>query len=389
MNIHEYQAKQVLAKYGVKVPLGDIAYMPHEAETVATWLDEEVMVVKAQIHAGGRGKAGGIKVVHSVAEAVETANELFKMRLVTPQTGRRGKEVHRVYIEAGVDIDKEFYFCVLNNRATTGIALIASTEGGMEIEEVAAKTPEKIFSIQLGPGVYLQAHHARSLAFELGLRGKTGRAMQKLTTNVFKAFYELDATMIEINPLAITKTGDVVVLDCKMSLDDNALFRHRDLEELRDDSESDPLELEAARHDLNYVKLDGNIGLMVNGAGLSMATMDILKYYGGEAANFLDVAGAATPERVAAAFKLINSDRDVKGILLNIFGGMMRCNSIAEGLVNAARDVGLDKPLVVRLEGTNVELGREILQKSGLPIEPVDTMAEAAKRIVEAVGEAA
>jgi len=385
MDIHEYQAKQLLGKFHVPVPVGDIAYKAHEAENVAKWLDEDVMVVKAQIHAGGRGKAGGVKIVRSVDEAIAAADKMFNTRLVTHQTGPRGQPVHRVYIEAGVAYEQELYFSILNDRDTAGITVIASTEGGVDIEEVAAEHPEKIIKIRLSPGANLQPHHARSLSYALGLKGKTGRSAQKLFQTTYRAFYDLDASLLEINPLVVTNTGTVMALDCKMSFDDNSLFRHRDIEELRDNDEVDPLELEAARHDLNYVKLPGNIGLMVNGAGLSMATMDILLYYGGEAANFLDVAGAATPERVSAAFKLIYSDSDVKGILLNIFGGMMRCNSIAEGLVSAARDVGLSKPLVVRLEGTNVELGREILEKSGLPITAVATMDEAAKRIVEAV----
>jgi len=314
---------------------------------------------------------------------------MFGMRLVTPQTGPQGEKVYRVYIEAGCDIADELYFCVLNGRDANGITVIASTEGGMEIEEVAEKTPEKILRINLAPGVELQPHHARKLSYDLGLKGKTARAARKLMMNVFRAFYDLDATLIEINPLALTNAGDIVAIDCKMSFDDAALYRHKDIEELRDDAEIDPLELEAARHDLNYVKLTGNIGLMVNGAGLSMATMDIIKQFGGKPANFLDVSGAATPERVAAAFKLIYSDPDVKGILVNIFGGMMRCDSIAEGLVSAAREVGLGKPLVVRLEGTNVKLGRKILEGSGLPIESVKGMAEAAEKIVNAVRKAA
>jgi succinyl-CoA synthetase beta subunit len=389
MDIHEYQAKQLLDKYDVAVPVGDIAYKAHEAENVAKWLDEEIMVVKAQIHAGGRGKAGGVKVVHSVEEAIEAADKMFNMRLVTHQTGPEGRPVHRVYIECGVKYDRELYYSILNDRSTGGITIIGSTEGGVDIEEVAEKSPEKILKIRLGPATEMQPHHARSLSYALGLKGKTARSAQRLFLSTFRAFYELDATLLEINPLVVAASGEVMALDCKMSFDDNSLFRHRDIEELRDDEEIDPLELEAARHDLNYVKLDGNVGLMVNGAGLSMATMDILKHYGGQAANFLDVAGAATPERVAAAFKLIYSDKDVKGILLNIFGGMMRCNSIAEGLVNAAREVGLKKPLVVRLEGTNVELGREILMNSGLSIEAVDSMDEAARKIVEAVKRAA
>lgn len=389
MNIHEYQAKQLLAKFDVPIPVGDISYKTHDAERVAKWLDEDVMIVKAQIHAGGRGKAGGVKVVKSVQEAIEEADNMFGMKLVTPQTPPEGKEVHRVYIEAGVDIDNELYFCLLNDRSTSGITMIASTEGGMDIEEVAEKTPDKIFKVHIEPGGDLQHHHVRKAVFDLGLSGKTGKKAARLMLNTFHAFITLDAEMIEINPLVITGSGDVVAVDCKMTFDDNALFRQRDVEELRDDDEIDPLELEAARHDLNYVKLDGNIGLMVNGAGLSMSTMDIIEYYGGKAANFMDVAGAATPERVAAAFKLIYRDPDVDGILLNIFGGMMRCNDIAEGLVAAAREVGLSKPLVVRLEGTNVEKGREILRDSGLPIEPVGNMGEAAQKIVEAVKEVA
>ncbi len=387
MNIHEYQAKQLLDKYDVNVPIGDIAYTTHEAETVAKWLDEDFMVVKAQIHAGGRGKAGGVKIVRSVQEAVEAADSMFGMTLVTQQTGPRGQKVRRVYIEAGCDITNELYFCVLNDRRTSGIMVIASTEGGVDIEEVAAKNPDKIFKVLLGPDVLLQPHHVRKIAYDLRLKGKTGRAATRIMMNTFKAFIDLDADMIEINPLAISSTGDVIVLDCKTTFDDNSLFRHRDIQELRDPDEIDPLELEAQRHDLNYVKLDGEIGLMVNGAGLSMATMDLLKHHGGKAANFMDVSGAATPDRVAAAFKLIYSDLDVRGILLNIFGGMMRCNSIAEGVVSAAHEVGLSKPLVVRLEGTNVELGRKILRESGLPIEPVESMDEAARKIVEAVKE--
>ena len=389
MNIHEYQAKQLLAKFGVVVPKGRVAYKTKEAETVAKSLDEDVMVVKAQIHAGGRGKAGGVKVVKSIEDAVEAADSMFGMMLKTPQTPPEGKEVHRVYIEAGCNIANELYFCILNDRETSGVTVIASTEGGMDIEEVAEKTPEKIFKVRIGPNADLQHHHVRKIAYDLGLGSKTGKKTARLMLNAYKAFIELDAAMVEVNPLVITDDGDAVAVDCKMSFDENALFRRKEIEELRDDDEIDPLELEAARHDLNYIKLDGNIGLMVNGAGLSMATMDIIQHYGGEAANFMDVAGAATPERVAAAFKLIYSDTDVKGILLNIFGGMMRCNSIAEGLVAAAREVGLSKPLVVRLEGTNVELGREILRDSGLPIEPVESMDEAAKKIVAAVKEIA
>ncbi len=385
MDIHEYQAKQILSEFGVPIPPGDVAHKTHEAERVARWLDEDIMVIKAQIHAGGRGKAGGIKVVKSVKEAVQAADAMIGMNLKTPQTPPEGKQVHRIYIEAGCAIEKEYYFCVLVDRETGGNTVVASTEGGMEIEEVAARNPEKIFRTRLGPGVNLRTHHVRKLSYDLGMRGKVARKAQRVFMNIYQAFVERDAAMIEVNPLVVTAEDNIVVLDCKASFDDNAMYRQRQIEEMRDDEEMDPLELEASRHDLNYVKLDGNIGLMVNGAGLSMATMDLIQYYGGTPANFMDVAGAATPKRVAAAFKLIYRDSDVKGILLNIFGGMMRCNDIAEGLVQAAREVGLSKPLVVRLEGTNIEKGRAILKGSGLPIDPVNSMDEAAKKIVEAV----
>ena len=385
MDIYEYQAKQLLVDYGVKIPVGDIAHKTHEAERVAKWLDEETMVIKAQIHAGGRGKAGGVKFAHSVREAVEMADEMFGMKLVTAQTGPEGREVRRVYIEAGCDIASQHYFSILNDRDSSGITVVAMKEGGVDVEEVAAKSPESILTVRLGPGVRLKQHHARKIAYHLGLSRRIARQAAALFLDCHRAFYDLDASLLEINPLVVTAAGEVLALDGKMSFDDNALYRHRDIEELRDEDEIDSLEKEATRHDLNYVKLDGNIGLMVNGAGLSMATMDILRHYGGEAANFLDVAGAATPERVAAAFRLIYSDPDVDGILVNIFGGMMRCNAIAEGLVTAAHEVGLDKPLVARLEGTNVDIGRETLKDSGLPIEPVDTMSEAAQLIVSAV----
>lgn len=385
MNIHEYQAKQLLSEFGVAIPVGDVAYNPHEAERIANWLDEDVMVIKAQIHAGGRGKAGGVKIVKSVDDVAKAADSFFGMFLKTPQTPPEGKKVRRVYIEKGVDIDKEFYFCILTNRASGGNDVIASKHGGMDIEEVAEKSPDALHRVSLEAHMPLEAHHARRLCYALGLKGREGRKAQQAMLNSWRAYEHLDASMIEINPLVLTKQGDILALDCKADFDDNALFRQRKVEEMRDDDEIDPLELEASRHNLNYVKLDGNIGLMVNGAGLSMATMDIIGHMGGAAANFMDVAGAATPERVAAAFKLLYRDATVKGILINIFGGMMRCNSIAEGLVAAAKEVGLNKPLVVRLEGTNVELGRDILKKSGLPIEPMATMYEAAEKIVKLV----
>jgi len=385
MNIHEYQAKAVLREFGVPVPRGVPAFSVDEALKGAEELGGPVWVVKAQIHAGGRGKAGGVKVVKSIDDVKKESARILGSTLVTHQTGPHGKKVNRLYIEEGSAIDREFYLSALIDRETSRIAFVVSTEGGMDIEEVAHKTPEKILTFSVDPATGIMPHHGRRVAQVLKLTGDLAKQVEIILPKLYAAFTEKDMSLLEINPLVVTKTGDIMALDCKMSFDDNALFRHRDITELRDDDEIDPLELEAARHDLNYIKLPGSIGLMVNGAGLSMATMDILKHYGGAAANFMDVAGAATPERVAAAFKLVYSDPDVKGILLNIFGGMMRCNSIAEGLVNAAREVGLKKPLVVRLEGTNVELGREILEKSGLPIQPCASMDEAAKKIVEAV----
>ena len=385
MDIHEYQAKQLLSKFGVSIPPGEVVYQTHEAENIVTWLNEEKIVVKAQVHAGGRGKAGGIKICNSDDEVIKTVDEMIGMNLVTPQTSKEGKVVRRVYLEKGYNIKKEFYLCVTVDRETGGNTIISSREGGMNIEEVAEKNPEAIHTLKIAAGSDLLTHHARTIVYNLGLSGQVAKKAQKNILSIYKAFTSLDAAMIEVNPLAVTKDDDVLVLDCKASFDDNALYRQRQVAEMKDENEYDPLELEAARHDLNYVKLDGNIGLMVNGAGLSMDTMDIIKYYGGEAANFMDVAGAATPERVAAAFKLIYRDSDVKGILINIFGGMMRCNDIATGLVNASKEVGLDKPLVVRLEGTNVEMGIEILNNSGFPIKPVETMEEAAQKVVEMV----
>jgi succinyl-CoA synthetase beta subunit len=310
---------------------------------------------------------------------------MIGMKIVTPQTTETGKIVRRVYLEKGYEIKNELYLCITVDRETGGNSLIYSKKGGVNIEEVSEKNPEEIFNMKIAPGSDLLTHHARTIVYNLGLNGSVAKKAQKNLLAIYKAFVSLDAAMIEINPFAVTSQDDVVVLDCKASFDDNALYRQRAVAEMKDENEYDPLELEAARHDLNYVKLDGNIGLMVNGAGLSMATMDIIKFYGGEAANFMDVAGAATPERVAAAFKLIYKDPDVEGILINIFGGMMRCNDIATGLVNASKEVGLNKPLVVRLEGTNVDMGMDILKNSGFPIKPVDTMEQAAKDVVEMV----
>jgi len=389
MNIHEYQAKALLKRFGVAVPRGGVAYTADEAEKVAKELGGPVWVVKAQIHAGGRGKAGGVKVVKSLDDVKAATEKMLGMTLVTHQTGPAGKEVKRVYIEEGCDIKRELYLGMLVDRGTGRVTLMASTEGGMEIEEVAAHSPEKILKIAIDPATGIQAFHARKIAFGLGLEGKQVQTATKFITALSQAFHELDASIVEINPLVVTGSGDIICLDAKVNFDDNALFRHKDIEDLRDEDEEDPRELEAARHGLNYVKLDGNIGCMVNGAGLAMATMDIIKLYGSSPANFLDVGGGATRDRVTTAFKLILSDPHVEGILVNIFGGIMRCDVIAEGVVAAAREVSLHVPLVVRLEGTNVELGKKILAESGLPILSADNLADAAQKIVKAVKEAA
>jgi succinyl-CoA synthetase beta subunit len=398
MNIHEYQAKDLLRKFGVAVPRGKVAYTPAEAEAAAKELGGPVWVVKSQIHAGGRGAGrfkddpngkGGVRVVKSIDEVKSNAAKMLGHTLVTKQTGPAGKEVKRVFIEEGADIKRELYLSMLIDRATSRITIIASTEGGMDIEEVAHKHPEKIQTISIDPAAGLQGHHCRSVAYGLKLEGDQVKSATKLLTGLYKAFNELDASLLEINPLIVTGKGEVVALDAKMNFDDNALYRHKDVEELRDEDEEDPTELEAAKYSLNYVKLDGNIGCMVNGAGLAMATMDIIKLYGGAPANFLDVGGGATKERVTAAFKIILSDPNVEGILVNIFGGIMRCDVIAEGVVAAAREVALHVPLVVRLEGTNVELGKKILAESGLPILSADNLADAAEKVVKAVKEAA
>ncbi len=389
MNIHEYQAKQLLAKYGVAVPRGNVVYTKSEAEAVAKELGGPVWVVKAQIHAGGRGKGGGVKVVKSIEDVVATTSNMLGMTLVTHQTGPKGKEVKRVYVEEGCDIKRELYMSILIDRAKSRITIMASTEGGMDIEHVAETTPEKILKVTIDPAIGIQPFHARKVAFGLGLEGKQIGSCVKFIIGMYNAFTSLDASLVEINPLVVTGAGDVIALDAKMNFDDNALFRHRDVEELRDESEEDPAELEAARHDLNYIRLDGNIGCMVNGAGLAMATMDIIKLHGGEPANFLDVGGGATKDRVTEAFKIILRDPNVEGILVNIFGGIMRCDVIAEGVVAAAREVSLNVPLVVRLEGTNVELGKKILKESGLPIVSADDLGDAAEKIVKAVKEAA
>ncbi|MBT3331538.1 MAG: ADP-forming succinate--CoA ligase subunit beta [Rhodospirillaceae bacterium] len=389
MNIHEHQAKTVLKGYGVSVPDGGVAYSVDEAVKVAEGLPGPVWVVKAQIHAGGRGKGGGVKIAKSIDEVRAMATEILGMNLITHQTGPQGKVVNRLYVEDGCDIARELYLSAVMDRGTSRIAIMASTEGGMDIEAVAEETPEKIQTLVIDPISGLQGHHARSLAYGLGLEGKQVGSAVKLITALYQAFVDTDASLVEINPMVVTGAGDVMALDAKMNFDDNALYRHADLEALRDPDEEDPAELEAAKAELNYIKLDGEIGCMVNGAGLAMATMDIIKLHGGEPANFLDVGGGATKERVTQAFKIILSDKNVQGILVNIFGGIMRCDIIAEGVVAAAREVHLDKPLVVRLAGTNVEKGKEIMANSGLTIISADDLGDAAAKVVAAVKEAA
>ncbi len=398
MNIHEYQAKSLLAKFGVAVPRGEVAFTPEEAENAARELGGPIWVVKSQIHAGGRGAGrfkddpdgqGGVRVCRSLDDVKENARKMLGHTLVTRQTGPAGKEVKRLYIEDGCDIARELYLGMLLDRATSRITIMASTEGGMEIEEVAAATPEKILKVAIDPAVGMMPHHARKIAFGLELKGKEVKTCVKFLLAMYRAFNDLDASIVEINPLVVTGGGEIIALDAKMNFDDNALYRHKDVASMRDEDEEDPAELEAARHELNYIKLDGSIGCMVNGAGLAMATMDIIKLYGEEPANFLDVGGGATKERVTTAFKIILSDPNVKGILVNIFGGIMRCDVIAEGVVAAARDMALTVPLVVRLEGTNVDQGKKILQESGLKIVPADDLADAAQKVVHAVREAA
>ena len=385
MNIHEHQAKALLAEYGVPVPRGQVAFSVDEAVSAAKELGGPVYVVKAQIHAGGRGKAGGVKVVKSLDEVTDVAGEILGRTLVTHQTGPEGREVRRLYVEDGCDIADELYLSMLVDRGTSRITIIASSEGGMDIEEVAASQPEKILSLAIDPATGLQPYHMRRLAGILGLSGGTAKQLPSFLHSIFTAFTALDASLVEINPLVVTGAGDLLALDAKMSFDDNALYRHPNVMELRDLSEEDPAEVRASEFDLNYIKLDGEIGCMVNGAGLAMATMDIIELNGASPANFLDVGGSATTERVTEAFKIILSDDNVKGILVNIFGGIMRCDIIAEGVVSAARSLGLDKPLVVRLEGTNVEEGKKIMAESGLSIIPADNLADAATKIVAAI----
>jgi succinyl-CoA synthetase beta subunit len=385
MNIHEHQAKELLRGFGVPVPNGVAAFSVDEAVSAAQTLGSDVTVVKAQIHAGGRGKAGGVKVVKSPAEVKTEAARILGATLVTHQTGPAGKEVQRLYIEEGCDIATELYMSMLVDRGSSQITIIASTEGGMDIEAVAAKTPERIMTISVDPTTGLKPHHIRSVAHALKLTGTTSKQAAGFLSGIYKAFTQLDASLVEINPLVVTGSGDLLALDAKMAFDDNALFRQKNVLALRDLSEEDEREVKASEFDLNYIKLDGTIGCMVNGAGLAMATMDIIKLEGGEPANFLDVGGSATTERVTEAFKIILSDGNVEGILVNIFGGIMRCDVIAEGVVEAVRTLGLTKPLVVRLEGTNVEKGKQFMAESGLAIISADNLGDAAKKIVAAV----
>ncbi|PPR17483.1 MAG: Succinyl-CoA ligase [ADP-forming] subunit beta [Alphaproteobacteria bacterium MarineAlpha9_Bin7] len=385
MKIHEYQAKAILKKFGVAVPDGRVAHTVEEVREAIQKLGGYSWVVKAQIHAGGRGKGGGIKVCGTAQEVIAVAGDMIGMNLVTPQTGVEGQEVRCVYIEEACEINRELYLGLLLDRANSRLAFVGAAEGGMNIEEVAAATPEKILRVPIDPSTGMLAHHARNLAFGLGLQGSTATEAIKTIHGVYEAFTATESNLIEINPLVVTKDEKVLALDAKMDFDDNALFRHPDLVELCDENEEDPRERKAQSFGLSYIKLDGNIGCMVNGAGLAMATMDIIKLNGGKPANFLDVGGGATRDKVTEAFKIILSDPDVEGVLVNIFGGIMRCDVIAEGIVEAAREVNVRIPLVVRLKGTNVELGREILAKSGMSLSTADHFADAAKKIVAAV----
>ncbi|GGO95218.1 ADP-forming succinate--CoA ligase subunit beta [Stakelama pacifica] len=399
MNIHEYQAKELLAKFGVPVPAGFAAMSVEEAVEAAKKLPGPLYVVKAQIHAGGRGKGkfkelgpdakGGVRLAKTFDEVEAAAKDMLGNTLVTVQTGDAGKQVNRLYVTDGVDIAKEFYLAVLVDRASGRVAMVASTEGGMDIEDVAHNSPEKIHTMDIDPATGFMPHHGRAVAKALGLTGDLAKQAQKTAAKLYEAFQGTDASQIEINPLAVTEDDKLMVLDAKVGFDSNAMFRHKDLMELRDETEEDPMELEASKHDLAYIKLDGDIGCMVNGAGLAMATMDIIKLNGMFPANFLDVGGGANKEKVTAAFKIILSDPAVKGILVNIFGGIMRCDIIADGIVAAAKEVNLSVPLVVRLEGTNVEKGKEILENSGLPIVSANDLGDAAQKIVAEVKQAA
>ena len=391
MKIHEYQGKQLFRKYGAPVPVGIAAMTAEEAIAAIPKVQKdggtEVVVVKAQIHAGGRGKGGGVKVAKTAADAEAAVKKIFGMQLVTPQTGPEGKKVQRILVEQGLAIDHEFYLGMLLDRATGRLTVMASREGGMDIEEVAATHPEKIIRVPINPATGWQDNQSRTLAKSLGMEGKVAGELAKFMTALTKAYDELDCSLLEINPLITTKDGKVLALDAKINFDDNAMFRHPELEELRDPNEEDAAEQEAKKWDLSYISLGGNIGCMVNGAGLAMSTMDIIKFYGGEPANFLDVGGGATAEKVTAAFKIITTDPDVKAIFVNIFGGIMKCDTIAEGVIKAVKETGLKVPLVVRLEGTNVELGKKMLAESKLNIISADDMADGAQKVVKAAKE--
>jgi succinyl-CoA synthetase beta subunit len=395
MNIHEYQAKALLNEFGVPISLGVPVLKPSDSDAAAKKLPGPIWVVKSQIHAGGRGKGkfkeasagdkGGVRIAKSVAEVNEFAKQMLGATLVTIQTGPHGKQVNRLYIEDGSDIDKEFYLSILVNRETSEVSFVVSTEGGVNIEDVAHNTPEKIITFSVDPATGIMAHHGRTVAKALNLSGDLAKQAEKLVVQLYNAFTAKDMAMLEINPLVVTKQGQLRVLDAKVSFDDNAMYRHPEVAALRDETEEDAKEIEASKYDLNYVTLDGTIGCMVNGAGLAMATMDIIKLYGMEPANFLDVGGGANQEKVAAAFKIITADPNVKGILVNIFGGIMKCDIIAEGVVAAVKEVGLKVPLVVRLEGTNVDAGKKIIRDSGLNVLPADNLDDAAQKIVKAV----
>ena len=382
MKIHEYQAKALLAKHGVIVPRGEVVFKPDDAEAVARRLGGGVSVVKAQIHAGGRGKGGGVKVVKSPEDAREAAAKMLGMTLVTYQTGPAGQKVGRVLVEEGLKIKRELYLGLVIDRSTEKPVLMVSPDGGVEIEQVAEKTPERIFKEFIDPGVGLRPYQTRKLAFALGLQGVQVGWAGQLMTALWEAFVATDASLIEINPLIVTEEGNLIALDAKMTFDDNALFRHPEIKEMRDVAEEDPLEIEASKHSLNYIKLDGTIGCMVNGAGLAMATMDIIKLAGGEPANFLDVGGGANAEQIKNAFRILMSDRNVKAVLINIFGGILRCDVLAEGVIAAVRDLGVPVPIVIRMEGTNVEQGKQMLHESGLNFTTADTMSEAADKVV-------
>jgi succinyl-CoA synthetase beta subunit len=386
VKIHEYQAKSVLARFGVPVPRGEVAFTPAEAVDAAKRIGGRLTVVKAQIHAGGRGKGGGVKIAKSIDEVEQLAKQMIGMTLVTHQTGPEGRKVGRVLIEEGLDIDRELYLSILIDRASASPVIIASAAGGMDIEEVAAKEPEKILREHVNPGTGVAPFQGRKLAFGMGLSGAVANKLVKLLDAIYKAFIETDASMIEINPLILTKGGDLLALDAKVSFDDNALYRHPDLRELRDIGEEDPLEVDASKFSLNYIRLDGNIGCMVNGAGLAMATMDIIKLAGGEPANFLDVGGGANAEQIKNAFRILMADKNVKAVLINIFGGILRCDVLAQGVIAAVTELGVRVPIVVRMEGTNVEEGKKMLRESGLSFTTADSMGEAAERVVALAG---